>query len=88
MKLGIKVATRAWLMLFRGSKLMKIIKDDGALNQASTVAKAAAQANQPFTGERVAALGTRLASQFKDLSAKEAMILLGPDLLMGEVLLA
>jgi hypothetical protein len=58
------------------------------LNKASTVAKAAAYTSQRFAGVRVAALGTRLASQFKDLSAKEAMILLGPDLLMGEVLLA
>lgn len=79
----IPAGVKAGIAALKGSKLLSALKGGAAMTNAAKATKSAASAAQRFAGEKGAALGTRLAGQFKDLSPKEAMILFGPDILMG-----
>lgn len=72
---------RAALTALRGSKYLKAAQTGAKL--AARSGKTAAKSVGRFAGDKGAAAGKRIAAQYKDLTPKEAMILFGPDILMG-----
>ena len=79
----IPLGIKAGIAALRGSKLLSAVRGGAAMTNVANATKTAASTATRFAGEKGAALGTRLAGQFKDLSAKEAMFLFGPDVVMG-----
>ena len=73
------------LAALKASKLMKAVNAGATLSNAARAAKAAGGSAARFAGDKGAALGSRFANQFQNLSAKEAAMLFGPDVVFGGI---